>query len=113
MADVVFFPGALQALFNSPSGGVARDLARRALRVETQAKLNLSGAFPPPSAPGESPHLRSGRLRASVTWELGEDAIGLYAAVGTDVPYGRYLEDGTDTIAPRPWLKPALAAAGY
>lgn len=110
--DLVFYPERLRALVNSPAGGTARDLARRALQVETAAKLNLSGPFPPASFPGEPPHLRTGRLRASVTWELGQDALGLYAAVGTNVDYGRYLEDGTDRLAARPWLKSALAAAG-
>lgn len=61
-----------------------------------------------PSAPGEPPHKQTGRLRASVTYEVDEEA--LTARVGTNVEYGRHLELGTKRgIAPRPWLRRALA----
>ena len=61
-----------------------------------------------PSAPGEPPHKQTGRLRASVTHEV--DPATLQARVGTNIPYGRFLETGTKRgIAPRPWLRRALA----
>jgi phage gpG-like protein len=60
------------------------------------------------SLPGEPPRKQTGRLRASVTYEVDEQA--LTARVGTNVKYGRYLELGTRRgIAPRPWLRRALA----
>lgn len=60
------------------------------------------------SAPGEPPRKQTGRLRASVTYEV--DEAGMNARVGTNVKYGRYLELGTKRgIAPRPWLRRALA----
>jgi hypothetical protein len=111
MSGVEFFPGPLRQLLNGVNGPVARDLAVRAIRVESAAKTALNNAFPPPSRPGEPPHKRTARLQTSVTWVLGEDSIGLYAAVGTNVDYGYWLEVGTDTIQPRPWLNPALRAA--
>jgi phage gpG-like protein len=58
------------------------------------------------SAPGEPPRKQTGRLRASVTYEVS----GLEARVGTNVKYGKYLELGTKRgISPRPWLRRALA----
>jgi phage gpG-like protein len=61
-----------------------------------------------PSAPGEPPRKQTGRLRASVTYEV--DDASLTARVGTNVEYGKYLELGTKRgIAPRPWLRRALA----
>lgn len=64
------------------------------------------GAFP--SAPGEPPHKQTGRLRASVAYEVDEGT--LTGRVGTNVDYGKYLELGTKRgIAPRPWLRRALA----
>ncbi len=57
-----------------------------------------------PSAPGEAPHVQTGRLRGSVAWEV----VGLVARVGTNVPYGRFLELGTRKLAARPWLRRAL-----
>jgi phage gpG-like protein len=63
------------------------------------------------SAPGEPPRKQTGRLRASVTSEVDEGA--LEARVGTNVPYGKFLELGTAGrtfgILPRPWLRRALA----
>lgn len=111
MAELILYPGALHDLLNGPNGPVARDLAKRAIRVESAAKLLLNNPYPPPSSPGSSPHKRSGRLQTSITWELGEDALGLFAAVGTNVEYGDYLERGTERMQPRPFLQPALQAA--
>jgi HK97 gp10 family phage protein len=62
------------------------------------------------SAPGEPPRKQTGRLRASVTSEVDEGA--LEARVGTNIndpPYPRWLELGTGKMAPRPWLRRALA----
>lgn len=89
----------------------ARDLAQRAIRVETAAKLNASHS--PPSVTGSGPAVRTGRLRSSITWRLGEDAEGLYAEIGTSVEYASFVEYGTDRAGPRPFLVPALAAARF
>ena len=99
MADVSvrLYPAALRALLTSRSGPVARDLARRAARVETRAKV---------LAPVDT-----GRLRSSITWALLVDGRGLYAEVGTNVLYAIYQELGTRHHRPQPFLVPALAAA--
>lgn len=93
----------MASFFRRPDGGIARDLARRAIAVETQAKVNASGR------PG--PNVQTGRLRASISWALGEDELGLFAAVGTDVFYAPYVELGTDRAPAYPFLRPALSAA--
>jgi phage gpG-like protein len=104
MADVIWDEVAFQRLITGPSGGVARDLSRRAIAVADQAKVNASGR------PG--PKVDTGRLRSSISWRLGKDAAGLYADIGTGVPYGRILELGlTRNGARYPFLEPALAAA--
>ncbi len=102
---------ALEAYFRSPNNGVGRDLARRAVAVESRWKELISGAYPPPSAPGTPPHLRSGRLRASINWSLGEDGISMFAVIGTNVVYAPYLEQGTGRMAARPAARKALEAA--
>lgn len=102
---------ALEAYFRSPNNGVGRDLARRAVAVESRWKELISGAYPPPSAPGTPPHLRSGRLRGSISWALGEDAVSMFAVIGTDVEYAAYLEQGTPRMAARPAAAKALEAA--
>jgi phage gpG-like protein len=111
MADAIWDLAALAEILNSPDGPVGRDLARRAALVETAAKQEVGGAWPPPSQPGEPPHLRTGRLRTSISWRLGADEAGLYADIGSNVEYAGYLELGTDRMAARPFLRPALKAA--
>jgi phage gpG-like protein len=85
-----------------------KSLTRAAIEVERRAKELVSIAYPPPSSPGEAPHKRTGRLRASITYEV--DASDLRARVGTNVTYGKHLELGTSRgLRPRPWLRRALA----
>lgn len=60
------------------------------------------------SKPGEPPRKQTGRGRASVTYEVDEKEMT--ARVGTNVKYMKALELGTKKgIAPRPWLRRALA----
>lgn len=101
--DLVFNEPALALLLRSPTGGVGRDLLRRAVNVESRAKQNASGR------PG--PNVDTGRLRSSITYEIGEDEKGLFARIGTNVEYGIYLELGTRYMQPYPFLRPALSAA--
>ena len=104
----------LRAFFSSPQGAIAVDLARRAIRVETAAKLNATGQ-PVAGAnnpEGRGPRVRTGRLRSSITWVLREDALSLYADIGTNVFYGRHLELGElPSGRSYPFLLPALTAA--
>lgn len=52
----------------------------------------------------------TGRLRGSITWQLGM-AHGLPAAsIGTDVEYAMYVELGTRYMAARSFLRGALAS---
>lgn len=88
---------AIEEMLRGPYGPVAQDLARRAIRTESQAKLNASGR------PG--PNVRTGRLRGSIAWRLGSDEQGAFADIGTQVVYAHYVE------MLYPYLLPALSAA--
>lgn len=103
---------ALATALRGRQGPVARDLARRAIRVESRAKLNASGiriaGNPNPEQRG--PRVRTGRLRSSISWTIAEDGRGLYAAVGTNVFYAKWVELGSDRAPPYPFLRPALPA---
>lgn len=84
-------------------GFVARDLARRGIRIEAAAKSFATGI-------GGGPHVRTGRLRSSISWALGWDAVSIYVDVGTNVFYGAFLELGTVKMRAYPFLRPAVAA---
>lgn len=89
-------------------GPVMADLIKRAIRVEAFAK---SGWNAPPGPPGGKPGVRTGRLRASITWRPGYDDTSPYVDVGSNVLYAPYVELGTSRMAARPYLRPALEAA--
>lgn len=104
--DLIYDEAALHFLLASEHGPTARDLSRRAIRVESAAKQNATGR------PG--PRVDTGRLRSSISWRLGQDSRGLYADIGTGVPYGKNLELGlTRNGARYPFLEPALQAGLY
>lgn len=98
MTRIVFFPGALAELLASKDGPVAKDLERRAVKVETQAKRLCP--------------VDTGRLRSSITHRLERDSQGLVEMIGTDVDYAAAQEFGTSTQRGTPYLRPALSAAG-
>lgn len=102
--DVIWNEAEFTRLTRGKDGQVAKDLSRRAIAVQSQAKSNAT------HRPG--PRVDTGRLRSSISWRLGEDGIGLYAEIGTGVPYGRNLELGLTRNGRRfPFLVPALEAA--
>lgn len=95
MADGSFFRldrAALAELLESEQGDVAKDLARRAVAVTSAAK--------------EGWPVDEGRLRSSTTWQLGHDARGLVARVGTPVEYALVVHEGR-----RPGQRPPPSAA--
>lgn len=97
MARIVYNHAALDRLLVSPSGPIAADLARRAVRVDRAAKQLCP--------------VDTGRLRSSITWQIQRDTQGLLAVIGTNVEYARYVELGTIHTAAQPFLRPALGAA--
>lgn len=89
-------PAALAELLESIDGPVAKELTRRAVRVESGAKRLCP--------------VDTGRLRASITHALSRDASSLYAEVGSNVAYAAFVELGTRHAGAQPYLRPALAA---
>ena len=88
MADeyVVINQAAMHELFESAAGPLAKTITKLAIRVERGAKQR---------APVDT-----GRLRSSITWQLGHDAHGLVARVGSNVHYAPHQEFGTRRMRP-------------
>lgn len=86
-----------------------RAIARAGIMVQAEARrLTHQAVFPPASAPGSPPHVRTATLTRSIDQENLRTPGGFTARVGTNVQYGRFLELGTRTMAARPYLRPAL-----
>ena len=94
---IVWDQQALHQLLEGPQGPVAKYLLRLVLRIEALAKRLCA--------------VDTGRLRSSITHDLGVDGRGLYGMVGTNVEYAIFLEFGTRHMRARPFLRPALRAA--
>lgn len=73
---------------------LGRAMTRSVLAIEGDAK----GLVP----------VDTGNLRRSITHEVSAQAGGVVGRVGTNVPYGRYVEEGT-----RPHWPPVAAVAGW
>ncbi len=56
------------------------------------------------SPPGQPPNTDTGRLVASIQVDFRDMAV----AVGSNLNYAKWLEFGTENMAARPWLRPAL-----
>ncbi len=107
---------------------MTKRMALGTLEVEKLIKVSFGAGGP--SAPGQPPHVQTGRLRASISsnWTgsgMAQGRVGAKAeapgmanpegrwpliigTVGTNVEYGYYLEIGTSKIERRPYLRPAL-----
>jgi phage gpG-like protein len=72
----------------------------RRTAVANMGTPNNGGANP--SVPGEYPHKVTGHLRRNINKVL--DRQRMVALVGTNVIYGKYLQEGTKHMLPRPWI---------
>lgn len=85
-----------EKILTSPVGGVAKDLLKRGVRVQSRARRNLSGVT------GSGPRrVNTGLLRASITVKLIPQPKDLAVRVGTDVVYARWVHDGTGLYGPQ------------
>lgn len=64
-----------------------------------------------PSLPGNPPAPDTGNLRNSIRYEVHDEGSEIYGVVGStqnDPDYAVFTEYGTNKMAPRPWLRPAM-----
>lgn len=115
MSSFILNPDGVEELLNGPDGFGAKVLGAAGVRVETQAKLNATGGPVDGAVNPENrgPRVRTDRLRSSITWVYGQDELGLFVAVGTNVYYGYHLEVGwvssRGNFFKYPFLVPAMS----
>jgi hypothetical protein len=106
----------LQKLMQSEPEKVEKWLDAEAEHMVSDVKLSMNTSPPGrsytrggvthvASQPGQPPNIDIGTLRASIRWER-HGAFTRHIMDGVD--YGLKLEDGTESIAPRPFMRPAF-----
>ncbi len=78
--------------------------------VKHRRSKGKKGTFHRPSAPGFPPNIDTNVLRSSIGHEVISKGgiIDGFVGVASMVKYGLFLELGTRTMKPRPFLRPAL-----
>jgi HK97 gp10 family phage protein len=92
--DIRIFPNQLAELLNDEQQVVGKHLYKLGISSERTAKVLVP--------------VRTGRLRSSITTALRKDSRGLYAEIGSNVHYARWVEEGTRHQRPQPYLRPAV-----
>lgn len=103
--DVRLDISGLDRLLATEPGRVEEWLEAFAESVLTDIVLSFGTS---PAAPGDPPGVDTGTLRASMR---REKTGALEQTISDGVEYGIYLEDGTERIAPRPFVRPAFERA--
>jgi HK97 gp10 family phage protein len=109
-AEVVSDLAGIEAFFDRFDDQVALATNEVADDLVLDMQANWSGYYPPASAEGETPAIRSGFLDQSVavaSLATPTDA-GCEASVRVTAAYAGYLEFGTSIMAARPFIRPAV-----
>jgi len=93
---------------------VKKDVEEKAFRVVQKATLSgvehvkriMYETGPSPSAPGKPPAVDFGRYATSIVSEF--DRSQLLGRFGSNVLYGKFLELGSEKMAPRPHYRPTI-----
>jgi len=84
------------------NSGMREIVYKHTLMLEREAKLNVT------KTGEEHPQVQTGRLRSSITHDVGIERGEITGKVGTTVSYAPLLEFGTAHHPPYAWLYPAL-----
>ncbi len=96
------FPQVIKQLFNNPASQAQREMREKAVQVQRLAQKNLL----------RSTGFDTGRLSSSIKVERVMIDGAVAFKVGTDVPYWRYIHDGTGIYGPKGQpIKPVRAKA--
>ncbi len=90
------------------SGQAAGKAEQVLQKLAEETEVIIKDSFSPesPSAPGDPPGVDSGNLKNGIIAEPGEEPNTW--VVHDQVEYGVHLEYGTEKMAARPWLLPAV-----
>lgn len=87
-------------VLNATAGEAARNM-RQLISVQ----VGGTPSKPVRSKPGEPPRRETGRLQSLVDYTVDQNPRDVYAfTLSDDAPYASYLENGTPTMAKRPYF---------
>lgn len=119
-SDVESFMQELEKKLPKMETSMERAMAKSCLTVQreimegmtdTQTDTSVWYGKHHPSVEGAYPAVDTGRLRASISFEVAKGTKSVYGEVGSTLknpPYPFWLEYGTSQMAPRPWLRPSV-----
>lgn len=84
-----------------------RDVTEATKQIAQASMVRANG----PSAPGSAPHSQTGELAESIRAIVRRRLGKVTGRVGTNLVKGYFLEFGTSSMEPRPWLFPAFEEA--
>jgi hypothetical protein len=91
-------------------GRLTRNLKPAGQVVQAEMKDLIHVQGPPPSSAWNPPHVDSGDLIKSIDIAPVSGDFAVY--IGSTLDYAVYLEEGTPTMEPRPFMVRALVQAG-
>ena len=89
---------------------LARNLKPAGQVIQDEMKDLIHVQGPPPSSPWNPPHVDTGELIASIDVAAVPSTLEVY--IGSTLDYAVYLEEGTPSMEPRPFMIRALVQAG-
>jgi len=92
-----------RATINATQKALASGYKKAAKFLQKDLKVSVSTPYPPASSPGKPPHQRTGKLKNSITVTGTKDGLTIRS-----VNYGLFLNEGTGTILPRPWVNKGI-----
>lgn len=103
----------LQRILKRVPENAAKASLETAEDIVADIRAKWSGHFPPASAPGDTPAIRSTTLDTSV-FAVPQESLGsgkVQSQLTVAAPYAGDLEYGTRKMAARPFIRPALKRA--
>lgn len=90
---------------------IADGMERAAVVVRRTMRRLISVPYPPASAPGESPHKRTGNLYRNIDVWINRQTLTVHVGPTDAANYGIYLEYGAPraNLEPRPFMFKAVA----
>ncbi len=98
-------------ILNNIGTKLVEEAKLRMLEPSTGRRYNIKGKVHVASRPYHSPNILSRKLYDSVRYENVDNNTIVFGAGDSNIPYAKYLEDGTRKMLPRPFVNISFLAS--